>query len=129
MQKYDPEKTPNPSDWLAQDEQIRIDLAFAYHKAAKLKAPNPQAHAVIHTIIENQIAEGIEAVVRALERLQRQGLTRHDAVHAIGSVLTEQLFDQSKQQADDDAAMFNARYNAAVERLCAKQWLKGYDQK
>lgn len=129
MQYYDPEKSPSPSAWLALDEQTRIDLALAYHKAAKIKLPNLQIHAVIHAIIENQIAEGVEAVVRALERLQGQGLTRHDTVHAIGSVLAEHLFDLSKQQADDDESALNARYNAAVERLSVKQWRKDYARK
>lgn len=126
MQNYNPEQCPNPSAWLALDEQMRIELALAYHKSAKLKAPNLQAHAVIHVIIENQLAEGVAAVVRALERLQRQGLSRHDSVHAIGSVLTEHLFDQSKSNADADSGTLNARYEAGVERLSAQQWLKDY---
>lgn len=47
MQKYDPERSPDPSVWLALDEQTRIELALAYHKSVKLKLPNLQARAAI----------------------------------------------------------------------------------
>ncbi len=42
----------------------------------------------IHAGIENQVALADPAAApRALQRLQQEGLTRHEALHAIGSVL------------------------------------------
>ena len=82
MLKYDPEQKPHASEWLALGEQERIDLASQFHKAARIKIPNAIAHASIHVIVENQIAENIEPIVRAMSRLQREGLSRHDALHA-----------------------------------------------
>jgi hypothetical protein len=42
---------------------------------------------VFHVIVENQAAQGLETPVRrTLARLQAEGLSRHDAVHAVGSI-------------------------------------------
>jgi hypothetical protein len=76
-------------------------------------------------IVENQIALDLEPVVRAMDRLGKQGLTRHDAIHAIGSVVAENLFGILKADQNDDAAASQARYYAAVERLTAVSWRRG----
>lgn len=123
MHQYDPERAPNPEEWLALDEQERIILAEQYHRAARTKHPDLTAHAVFHAIVENQIAEGLEPVVRAMMRLAKEGLTRHDAVHAIGFVLANHIHDLFNSK--DGATTSQARYNAAVERLTAKSWRKG----
>ena len=121
VNQYNPELAPDPEEWLDLDEQERIMLIEQHHRLARVKLPNLTVHASIHATVENQIAEGLEAVVRAMARLTKQGLTRHDAVHAIGSVLAEHLFDLLKSK--DDAITSQARYNAAIERLSAKNWL------
>ena len=40
MNHYDPEHAPNPEQWLALDEQVRIDLAEEHHRVARIKLPN-----------------------------------------------------------------------------------------
>ena len=127
MKAYDPEVAPDPVEWLELDQQHRIDLAERYHHAARIKLPNTKAHAVFHAIVENQLAEGLEPVLRAMERLTGQGLSRHDAVHAIGSVVADQLYEVMKTEDEDHASTAQARYNAAVERLTAKQWRQKYE--
>ena len=124
MLKYDPEQNPNASEWLALGEQARIDLAFQFHKAARIKIPNAIAHASVHTIVENQIAENIEPIVRAMSRLQREGLSRHDSLHAVASVLAEHIHEVLA--AEDGTSVPNESYFAAVERLTAKSWLDSY---
>jgi hypothetical protein len=57
LNRYDPDHAPNPEEWLALDEQVRIRFAEEYHRAKRIKLPNVKAHAVFHAIIENQIAE------------------------------------------------------------------------
>jgi len=122
VKHYDPEVTPNPAEWLALDEQQRLELAEMHHKAARIKLPSIKAHAVFHVIVENQIAEGLQPTIRAMDRLQKEGLSRHDAVHAIGSVVAEHFFEVMNAKAKDDTHTAQARYNAAVERLSAKKW-------
>jgi hypothetical protein len=60
-----------------------------------------------------------------MNRLRKEGLTRHDSVHAIGSVVAEHLFDILKTSKNDDAAVSQTRYYAAVERLSAANWRRG----
>jgi len=87
---------------------------------ARIKVPDLTAHSIIHAVVENQLAQNDEPVVRALVRLTKQGLSRHDAIHAIGSVVTTQIFDalQSKQPVQRDA------YYAEIETLTADKWLR-----
>jgi len=125
MEAYNPERGPEPESWLELDEQERILLIETWHRVARIKLPNVTAHAALHVIVENQIALDLEPVVRAMDRLRKQGLTRHDAIHAIGSVVAENLFGILKADQNDDAAASQARYYAAVERLTAVSWRRG----
>lgn len=123
MLRYDPEQAPNAAAWLALSEQAGIDLATQYHRDARIKLPDIRMHAMVHAVIENQIAVGHEPVVRAMTRLISAGLSRHDAVHAIGAVLAEQMFDLVRGTFPDDHPMVS--YDAAVERLTAESWRRG----
>lgn len=119
---YDPNLSPAPGAWLLLDEQDRIAQAAKYHKKRGLRLPNANAHATFHVMIENQIAEGEASVIRAMGRLSKQGLDRHDAIHAIGWVLSQHFFEQIKAKNPDDNAVLNARYVASVERRTADDW-------
>lgn len=123
MRKYDPERIPDEVEWLALYEQERIALAEAYHRKARVKLPDIKMHAVIHAVVESQIAEGHEPVVRAMSRLTSTGLSRHEALHAVGSVLAEHLFELFKGGSTSTNPM--ASYDAAVERLTAESWRRG----
>lgn len=123
MNRYNPDRAPNPEQWLALDEQLRIMLAEDQHRAARAKLSNLKAHAIFHVIVENQIAENLPSVVRAMARLAADGLSRHDAIHAVASVLAEHIHDLF--HAEGDVKESNALYDAAVERLTAKTWRCG----
>ena len=126
MRHYNPEVAPDPEEWLALDEQERIQLAEAHHRAARIKLPNVKAHACFHAIVENQLAEGLEPVVRAMARLMNEGLSRHDALHAIGSVVSDHFFEAMNTKDKDFANTAHARYNAAIECLTANEWRRKY---
>ena len=57
MDKYDPLVAPDPDEWLSLDEQERIILVGDYHDEVGVEVPNEELHAVVHVIVENQIAE------------------------------------------------------------------------
>jgi hypothetical protein len=124
MNRYDPDKPPVPEKWLALDEQERSMLVEEYHRRAKIRLPHATLHATVHTIVENQLAEHDEPVVQALLRLMKQGLSRHDAIHAIGSVVAEHIFGAVSDGGDTKEGV-RARYYAAVEGLTAAKWLRG----
>ena len=120
MNRYDPEYSPNPEQWLALDEQVRVDLAEEHHRIARIKLPNLKVHAALLAIVENQIAQNLESVVRAMTRLTAGGLSRHEAIHAIASVLAEHIYELSDSAVNENNSA--SIYNAAIERLTAKSW-------
>jgi hypothetical protein len=125
MQRYDPYKAPDPKEWSDMDEQERINLIEQYHRRAGIRLPNVTVHAVIHAVIETQIALGDELPVRrTLERLMSEGLDRHDALHAIGSVLAGHMHDLLSRPKTTSKADPNEPYYAALERLTAEEWLR-----
>ena len=103
------------------DEQERIDLVREYHRRAGIDLPNEKLHATLHAIVEAQIALKEETPVRRIaQRLIGEGLGRHDAIHAIGMVLAEHIYDVLKTTKSDKDP--NAPYFAALERLTAEDW-------
>ena len=125
MDCYNPEVAPDPNEWLQLDEGERLILVEEYHRDARVPLPRKarRLHATIHVVVENQLALNDEPVVRALGRLMKEGLSRHDAVHAIGSRVAEQIYDMLKLQ--DTPEVSKARYYAAIERLTAAGWRNG----
>ena len=124
MDSYDPDRAPASADWLATDEGERIELVSAYHRRERIKVPNAQLHAVIHVIVENQLALGEEVVINALARLQTEALSRHEALHAIGSVLAGDLYELMREGAD--TGDIYSRYLERLEKLTAAQWRADY---
>ena len=121
--RYDPADAPIPSAWLEADESGRLDAILRYHKRAKEHGGNLRAHSAIHTTVENQLAEGHDAAVRAMTRLEAEGLDRHDAVHAIGSVVAKQIHAMLQQRRPHDSA----EYAAQLDALTAKSWRNSGD--
>jgi hypothetical protein len=128
MKTYDPLKPSNPDEWLSMDEQERIDLVESFHRRARIRLPNAKVHAVFHVIVENQFALGNELPVKqTVQRLMSEGLDRHDALHAVGSVLIGHLSDLIAPLAAEAGSDPNPRYYAELERLTAKDWLASGD--
>jgi hypothetical protein len=73
------------------------------------------------TKLKAQIALKQETPVgRIAQRLIGEGLDRHNAIHAIGMVLAEHMYDVLKTTKSDKDP--NAPYFAALERLTAEDW-------
>jgi len=118
--RYDPNRQPNGEEWSDLDESERIDLVVDYHRRARIAVPNLSIHASLHVIVENQILMGNETPVAAtLGRLMAEGLDRHDAIHAIASVMSAVMFDAMKPQPNGD---LNAAYFREVAALTAAKW-------
>jgi hypothetical protein len=121
MDHYNPLRAPDPTSWLATEEGQRIVLVVDYHRRTRVKLPNQRLHAAIHVAVENQIAMGDELPVHGvLDRLQAEGLDRHDAIHAIGSALAEHMGDLLKSGNPKGDA--NDAYWSMLSRLTAKGW-------
>jgi len=120
MDTNDPLYPPDPQTWLDLDESERLDLVNEYHESTEDEALSFPAHAAMHVIVENQLAENLSPVGAALQRLQVEGLDRHDAVHAIASVLAAHLHDII--QGHSPEADPNEPYYQALEKLSIATW-------
>jgi hypothetical protein len=66
---------------------------------------NPFAHVAIHQIVENQIADHAPPqTVETLEALMQTGLTRHEAIHAIGRIVSDEIFEIMRDKRPFDEA-------------------------
>jgi Domain of unknown function (DUF1841) len=121
LKKYDPNVGPSETEWLEIPEVDRFEMVTAYHRRRRISLPNHRLHAVIHVVVENQIALGEEVVVEALDRLQNEGLSRHDAIHAIGSVLGEHLYEVLKSGGEPTPEL-HAPYFDRLRHFSAEDW-------
>ncbi len=122
MDTYDADREPDPSAWLGLDEDTKIDLVVEYHRRHRLRTPRVRLHATFHTIVENQLAANEPVVIETLKRLRNEGLSRHDAVHAIGSVLAAQVYDVLKREQPDTGKDPNEAYATELRKLTAESW-------
>src|SRR5438105_14686765 len=95
---YNPEGPIDAQKWLNIDESERLYRVQQYHRKKRVRLPNARLHAVIHVVVENQVAMGAEIPRGSrLSRLMREGLSRHDAIHAIGTILAGHLYALMKE--------------------------------
>jgi len=121
MNRYDPNSPPDPTRWLELDEQERILLIEQFHRKVHGQAESRKAHSVIHAIVETQLAMNDPASAReALARLTGAGLDRHDAIHAMGSILAEHLFEALRGSSAEHIS--NDAYAQALSKLTATTW-------
>jgi hypothetical protein len=121
---YDPSKDPHSGRWLTLTEAERLDQVVRAHRRLHLHLPNVRLHAALHVVVENQLAEEYKATVAALERLTGEGVSRHDAIHAIASVVVEQMHDLMQP---GGAQVDLAAYDQALQALTADRWRKAND--
>lgn len=119
--RYDPEAAPDPVKWLAMTEADRLAVVLRYQRSVKHHAGSPQLHAAIHVTVETQLAERHPAATDAMNRLIADGLRRHEALHAIGSVVAAEMFEivKSKRTHDPEA------YSRKLQSLTATAWRAG----
>ncbi|MBI1398004.1 MAG: hypothetical protein GC151_18680 [Betaproteobacteria bacterium] len=117
MNQYNPEESPKAEDWLALDEQERVLLVEYFHRDARIPLPKRarRIHASLHAVVENQVAVRDQPVVQALERLTGEGVTRHEAIHAIGSVLVRVM--RGVMNSESPGASASEDYYAELARL------------
>jgi hypothetical protein len=125
LTKYDPERAPDPERWLAADEQWKFELVRRYHRRMGIHVEREMLHASMHTAVENQVAMGKETpVAAAVERLMGEGLSRHDAVHAVAAVLAWHMAGILSGRVPEEPDP-NEVYFAEVRVLTKQKW---YDE-
>ena len=124
MKDYNPNKAIDPQQWLALDEYWRINMIKEYHQQCDddLEEDARNAHSAMHCVVENQIAEKVAHVPETLAKLTRQGLDRHEAIHAIAAIIAEDIYElmNGEQKTFD-----SKKYRRKLDKLTAKRWRKG----
>lgn len=88
------------------DEQIERD------------GTNPIMHVHIHQLIENQIAGGEpKEVGQTVEELMRRGLSRHEAIHRVGMVLSGEIWHVLKDTRPFDEQGVARQLQRLVEKM------------
>ena len=124
LERYDPLRAPASQEWLDMGELSRIALVENYHRRAGIPLPNARLHATFHVIVENQAALGDETpAAKTLERLMNEGVDRHEAIHAVASVLSDHITDVLSGSSLSDP---HAPYYAALEKLTVESWRRDY---
>ena len=120
MTEYDPHEALDAQEWNVLDEDERMFLVEQYHKRKRIRLPNHRLHAIIHVTVENQVSMGDELnVAETLDRLMSEGLDRHEAIHAIASILTEHLHGVMGGKTRD---FTHSRYFERLQDLTAAEW-------
>ena len=124
MEKYDPANSINAQEWLELEEAEQIELVRDFHSELNLDMPIEAltVHSSIHIIVENQLAMRVDLIPETIAKLTRQGLDRHEAIHAIGAIISEDIFDVIRGNIEEFSP---AKYRRKLEKITAKRWLKG----
>lgn len=120
MNEYDPATPPDPRKWLALDDAERIRLVERYYEREGGYGGSLEVHARVHATIETQLAEQVTPVKAAFMRLRDNGLGRHEALRAMGSVLARRI--RKIDDPEDLTSAANREYFSALETLTADAW-------
>ncbi|HKE02374.1 MAG TPA: hypothetical protein VKE69_15255 [Planctomycetota bacterium] len=120
--RYDPDVAPAPLAWLALDDDEKRWLVEAFHRLERVDLSHDRLHALAHVLVENQAAEGDSTPIETvIARLSDEGLTRHEAVHAIGAVLVRHLPALLREPEPTPDGL--AAYYGAVNSITAREWV------
>ena len=125
MDTYNPLIEPNKDEWLESSENDRIDAVREFHESSDDEFEGDGAltiHSTLHVIVENQLAMGVELIPETIAKLIRQGLDRHEAIHAIGAIISEDIFYIMSGEKTEHSPK---KYRRKLEKITAKRWRKG----
>lgn len=123
--KYRADHEPGDSFWADLSEEEQIHAIIQHHRLRNIELPDAQLHALTHLLVEQHLACGKSPVaVASLRRLVGEGLSRHEAVHAIGWVLTTTMHELSTGELDGD---LNVTYEQRLDLLPESWWAEFED--
>ena len=123
LTKYDPDRAPDAERWRAQNEMELMDIVQRYHRRAGIRLPDERVHAALHVMVENQVALGAQTPVgEAVNRLMGEGMSRHDAIHAVGAILDKHVF----RAHSTGVPVSRDAYYADIRAVNKEDWLAEY---
>jgi len=71
---------------------------------------NQNLHKIIHEVVENQIKEGKPKETRkTLNRLMNLGYSRHEAIHKIGTIVIDDIYNMLKNEQEFNEEQFTKK--------------------
>ena len=124
MKKYEPLFYGEKDEWLKLEDEERIALVLDYHENhdEEFEGESIRLHAAMHVVVENQIALGEAYVEKTVARIMRQGVSAHEAIHAIAAILSEDIVSLLNS---GEKEFSTKKYRRKLEKLTAKRWRKG----
>ena len=123
MLRYHALQKPDAQEWLDADESERLEAVKRHHAEEPDELPNEQLHASIHVVVENQFAlEDETPVAAAIQRLMSEGLDRHDAIHAVGAVLSKYLWSVMRDSNESVADNWSDEYFGEIRNISVEKW-------
>jgi hypothetical protein len=84
------------------------------YEEIEIDGVNPILHIMAHQTVQNQLAQDYPKEVRpTIEKLMQQGYPRHEAIHAVGSLVMDEIWHVMKQKRPFD----EARYQHGLREL------------
>lgn len=124
MNEYDPSIDPGKDAWLEATESERLAAVLEFHENSEenLDESALNLHSSIHVIVENQLAMDVELLPETIKKLMRQGLDRHEAIHAIGAIICNDIYEITRGEKTE---FLPKQYRRKLEKITAKRWRKG----
>ena len=126
---YNPLEAPNPADWLALPDEDRFAAVEAFHVQAELAIGYRRTHCSMHVTVENLVAKAGATLAAStdsmvavnLERLVKEGLDRHEAIHAIMDVIYGAFLGV---MAGESSTIESDKYREELTTMTAEKWRK-----
>lgn len=97
----------------------RLQEDHLEHPHPGIEGGRLRLHLAVHAVVETQILEGKPVeTARTLARLMAEGLSRHQSIHAIGHVASEEVVTCLSQGRRYD----EERYVTRLRALSAEDW-------
>ncbi len=93
-------------------EELKLRLLKEHHDAPHpgLEGGRLRIHVALHAVVEFQLLDGVPPQTReTLERLVNQGMSHHEAVHAIADVVSDAMTELMEQEIPFDEERYAER--------------------
>lgn len=119
---YDANRPISEPAWRTLDGAERIRAVVHFHEQHGIAVPHLKWHALMHVNVENMLLPARSPMARALERLQQQGVSRHDAIHTFAAVTlahpVDDLTGDPRLSPRERQLAFNSAINALTRQQC-----------
>ena len=119
---YNADGQTNTLEWRALNGAEQIRAVMHFHIQRGIAVPNLKWHALMHVNVENMLLAARSPISRTLERLQHQGVGRHDAIHTFAAVTlaypVDDLTGDPRLSPRERQLAFNNAINALTREQC-----------